>query len=275
MNKIIECIKELNSFEGSLFVYSLSYALLLTIPPAMIVIIFSFRWIDLNINDIVDVFALFIPDEVLYPFVDFLVNENKNSIFGSMITTFISLFLSSRSIYSFLLIASRYERIEYPKWSLRIFSIYEFICIYLYGMICVIVNVLFFDSLGLSFLVYFSASFIGFYLFYHLCTFRLREWTYGLLGALFSTISIYFVGLLFFKSVRYFTNYENVYGPLSSIMLLFLSVFVISMIIYFGYILNNKFIQNKNEDYRKNTFFHLCVKIEKTISKRYANESRN
>ena len=275
MNKIIECIKELNSFEGSLFVYSLSYALLLTIPPAMIVIIFSFRWIDLNINEIVDIFALFIPDEVLYPFIDFLVNENKNSMFGSLITTFVSLFLSSRSIYSFLLIASRYERIEYPKWSLRLFSVYEFVCIYLYGMICVILNVLFFDRLGLSFLIYFGASFIGFYLFYHLCTFRLREWTYGLLGALFSTVSIYFVGLLFFKSVRYFTNYENVYGPLSSIMLLFLSVFVISMIIYFGYILNNKFTHNKNEDHRKNTFFHLCVKIEKTISKRYTNESRN
>ena len=142
-------------------------------------------------------------------------------------------------------------------------------------MIFVILNVLFFDRLGVSFLVYFGASFVGFYLFYHLCTFRLREWTYGLLGALFSTVSIYFVGLLFFKSVRYFTNYENVYGPLSSIMLLFLSVFVISIIIYFGYIFNNKFTQNKNEDYRKNTFFHLCVKIEKTISKRYTNESRN
>lgn len=255
----------MNSFEGSLFVYSLSYALLLTIPPAMIVVVFSFRWIDLNIHEIVNVFALFIPDEVLYPFIDFLINENKNSILGSLITTIISLFLSSRSIYSFLLIASRHERIEYPKWSLRIFSIYEFVCIYLYGMICVLVNVLFFNSLGLSYLVYFSASFIGFYLFYHLCTFRVREWTYGLLGALFSTVAIYFVGLLFFKIVRYFTNYENVYGPLSSIMLLFLSVFVISMIIYFGYIINNKFHENKNEDNRKNTFFHLCVKIDKYL----------
>lgn len=265
MKIILKCIKEVNSFEGSLFVYSLSFALLLTIAPAIIVVVFSFEWLELNIYEIVEGFALFIPDDVLYPFIDFLLNENDQSMLGSIITTFLSLFLSSRCIYSFLLIASRYEMIEYPKWSLRLFSIYEFICIYLYGIICVILNALFFSPFGLSALLYFGASFIGFYLFYHLCTFRVRDKLYGLLGALFSTISIYFVGLLFFRMIRYFTNYENVYGPLAGIMLLFLSMFVISTIIYSGYIINNNVQINENESYRKNTFFHLCGKIEKYL----------
>lgn len=275
MNKILDCIKEVNSFEGSLFVYSLSYSLLLTIAPAIIVFVFSFNWFDLNVYELADILALFIPDEVLYPFIEFLLNKNVESIGGSLITIFISLYLSSRSIYSFLLITSRYEKIEYPKWSLRIFSIYEFICIYVYGMICVLLNVFLFNDLGFSFFFYFGVSFVGFYLFYYLCTFKVREWTYGLVGALFSTVSIYLVGFLFFKIFRYFTNYENVYGPLSSIMLLFLSVFVISEIIYFGYLFNNKFHQIKNEGYRKNTFFQICDKIDKKISKRYLNESRN
>ena len=275
MKVILKCLKEMNSFESNLFVYSLSYALLLTIPPAISVFVFSFGWLKLNITDIVDVFSLFIPDDLLYPFIGFLLEKRMDSMLGSFITTSLSLYLSSRCIFSFLLIASRHEKIEYPKWSLRIFSIYEFVCVYLYAIICVLLNVLVFNKLGLSLFLYFGASLMGFYLFYHFCTFKVRGWMYGLLGAFFSTVSIYFVGLLFFRMIRYFTNYENVYGPLAGIMLLFLSVFVISLIIYFGYILNNKFIQNENQVFRKNTFFHLCVKIEKVVSKRYTNESRN
>ena len=263
MKMLRQWLKEVNSFEGSLFVYSLSFALLLTLPPAIIVVVFSFEWLGLDIYEIIEGFALFIPDDVLYPFVDFLINDSDVSIMGSVITAVISLFLSSRCIYSILLIASRYEKVEYPKWSLRIFGIYEFVCIYLYGIICVIVNALFFDDFGLSAFVYFVASFVGFYLFYHLCTFKARERVYGLLGALFATGSIYFVGLLFFRMIRYFTNYENVYGPLAGIMLLFLSVFVISWIIYSGYVINNIVQINKNDFYRKNTFFHLCDKIDK------------
>lgn len=265
MKFILEWLKDVNSFEGSLFIYSLSFSLLLTIAPAIIVIVFSFELLELNIYGVVEGMALFIPDDVLYPFVDFLIHDNEHSMVASVVTTVLSLFLSSRCIYSFLLIASRYEKIEYPKWSLRIFGIYEFICIYLYGIICVMLNVLVFHPLRLSAVLYFGASFIGFYIFYHLCTFKLREWTYGLAGAFFSTFSIYFVGLIFFRMIRYFTNYENVYGPLAGIMLLFLSVFVISMIIYSGYVVNNKIQINEKEGYRKNTFFHLCDKIDKYL----------
>lgn len=276
MKKILLCIKEINSFEGSLFVYSLSYSLLLTIAPACIVMVASLQWFRINLTNVLNTLALFVPDEFIFPFVEYLLNNGNTSKWTSLVIMSISLFLSSRSIYYFLLIASRLEKIEYPKWSLRIYSFYEFLFIYMYILICLLIDAIFLNGTnGFGSFLYFSASLIGFYIFYHLCTFKARKKRYGLIGACFSTISIYLVGLLLFKIIHTFTNYDNIYGPLASFMILALSVFVISTIIYTGYIINNIYDEDENEVRRKNTFFHLCVIIEKKLLERKSHESRN
>lgn len=278
MRKIIACIDQINSFEGSLFIYSLSFSLLLTIAPALIVFVASFQLLNIDINQVIHLLSQIMPVELISPFIDFLLNKSSSSILVSMISMGVSLFLASRCIYSFLLIAISVEKVDYPKWSIRIYSVFEFVLIYLYVIGCVMLT----SYLGrISFIcvpvLYFAAAFVGFYVFYHLCTFKDRGKSYGLIGALFSTVAIYLVGLLFFQIVYHFTNYDSIYGPLASLMVLFLSVLVISMIIYMGYVLNTQFIHTKKEKNRRNWFFHFCADIEtrmlRKVKEKYENRN--
>ena len=276
MRKIIASIAQIHSFEGSLFVYSLSFSLLLTIAPALIVFVASFQWLNIDVNQLIHLLSQIMPVELISPFIDFLLNKSSASVWVSMISMGVSLFLASRCIYSFLLIAVSVEKVDYPKWSIRIYSVFEFVLIYLYVIGCVMLT----SYLGrISFiyvpLLYFSAALFGFYVFYHLCTFKDRGKSYGFIGALFSTIAIYLVGLLFFQIVYHFTNYDSIYGPLASLMVLFLSVLVISMIIYMGYVLNTQFVSTKKEKNRRNWFFHFCADIETGILRKVKEKYEN
>ncbi len=274
MRKIIASIAQIHSFEGSLFVYSLSFSLLLTIAPAFIVFVASFQWLNIDVNQLIHLLSQIMPVELISPFIDFLLNKSSASVWVSMISMGVSLFLASRCIYSFLLIAVSVEKVDYPKWSIRIYSV--FVLIYLYVIGCVMLT----SYLGrISFiyvpLLYFSAALFGFYVFYHLCTFKDRGKSYGFIGALFSTIAIYLVGLLFFQIIYHFTNYDSIYGPLASLMVLFLSVLVISMIIYLGYVLNTQFVNTKKEKNRRNWFFHFCADIETGILRKVKEKCEN
>lgn len=266
IKKIMYCVQKINSLEGSLFVYSLSFSLLLAIAPMLTVFVKSFEWFNIDVGIITAFVSLYLPSEIVLPFVKFLLGKSVASQITSLISLIISLYLASRCVYSFLLISAQDEEITYPKWSLRVYSLFEFFIIYLYIMVSIILTTFlskyhsFLGTLG-----YLIVSILGFYLFYHLCTFKKRERTYGLAGALFTSICIFLVGVLFFQMVARFTHYDSIYGPLASFMILLLSVFVISSIIYIGYILNLVFMKNKAEENRKNLYFHLCEEIQKRI----------
>ena len=58
------------------------------------------------------------------------------------------------------------------------------------------------------------------------------------MGAMFSTICIMGLATLFVTIVKYFTSYQDVYGPLASLVTLLLAIYLISCIIYFGFCLN-------------------------------------
>lgn len=266
MKKLLSVINQINSFEGNLFIYSLSFSLLLTIAPALIVFVSAFQFLNINVNKLVVMLSQFMPIELIQPFIDFLLNKSDSSIWISLISMGVSLFLASRCIYSFLLITVSDEKVNYPKWSIRIYSVFEFFLIFIYLLACILL-ISFLSRISFIFLPisYFMAALFGFYAFYHLCTFKDRGKLYGLVGALFSTVAIYLVGLLFFKIVYQFTDYDSVYGPLSSFMVLFLSVIVIAFIIYGGYVLNKEFMQTSYEKERKNPFFHFCMNLEERI----------
>lgn len=267
MKKIYEMIQKILSLEGSLFVYSLSFSLLLTIAPAITLFVVSFEWLHFDV-ELIRVYALqFLPKELIEPFIDFLLNKNVSTRIASFISMGISLYMASKSVYSFLMIAASQEEINYPKWSLRLYSIFEFVLIYLYVIFSIVLVTLLkrFHVPFISLLTI-GLLFLGFYIFYYLCTFKVRGRYYALPGALFSMAAIYGVGLLFFQIVNHFMNYDTVYGPLASLMILYLSVLVISYIIYIGYILNNCFISEKNDTIRKNFYFQFSKKLEDQIT---------
>ncbi|MGN1344923.1 MAG: hypothetical protein ACI4U3_10090 [Traorella sp.] len=271
---MIKCFKKMTSFESNLFVYSLSFSLLLTMAPAISLAVYSLHLLQFDPHLLIEPLSSFLPESFIVPFIEFLLKKNIPSMLTSLISILVTFYLSSRSIYSFLLIALSEEKVVYPLWSLRIYSIYEFVLIYLYVFIYLMFNSLF-NSFLMTILLYFGVSLIGFYIFYHLCTFKANKRTYGLSGAIFTTVSIYLIGTLFFKLIIHYKNYDNIYGPLSSYMLLLVVVYMISWVIYMGYIINNSQSKLTNEMNRNNTFFKICAKIETKIIERIQYESRN
>ena len=141
---------------------------------------------------------------------------------------------SQQKYFSFLLISASHEHVEVPKWSIRIKSVIIFVLMAFLFIACAYIATNF-----LIFTVYFSGiMLLVFYFMYRTLSFRKRDWSFGLAGAMFSTIGVLLLATLFVMIVTKFTSYQDVYGPLASLVTLLLAIYLISCIIYFGFCLN-------------------------------------
>ena len=266
MNKLIQCFEEITSHEGSLFTYSLSYSLLLTIAPAITIFVAFFSVFVLDVDLIVETLSMFLPSEYIAPFVDFLLNKESINTMTSIVSMIISFWLASRSNYSFLLISSKREEVLIPKWIIRAESYLQFlvVTVYVIGAAILITSLSFMDP-WLMPVVYLIAAFFGFYMFYRFSSFLKREKSYGVVGALAATLGVLLIGILFFEIINRFTNYDNVYGPLSSLVILFLSIYLIASVIYIGYILNQAFASKPSGEIRNSQVLKMLILIDDKI----------
>lgn len=266
MNKLIQCFEEITSHEGSLFIYSLSYSLLLTIAPAITIFVAFFSVFVLDVDLIVETLSMFLPSEYIAPFVDFLLNKESINTMTSIVSMIISFWLASRGNYSFLLISSKREEVLIPKWIIRAESYLQFlvVTVYVIGTAILITSLSFMDP-WLMPVVYLIAAFFGFYMFYRYSSFLKREKSYGVVGALAATLGVLLIGILFFEIINRFTNYDNVYGPLSSLVILFLSIYLIASVIYIGYILNQAFASKPSGEIRNSQVLKMLILIDDKI----------
>ncbi len=266
MNKLIQCFEEITSHEGSLFTYSLSYSLLLTIAPAITIFVAFFSVFVLDVDLIVETLSLFLPSEYIAPFVDFLLNKESINTMTSIVSMIISFWLASRSNYSFLLISSKREEVLIPKWIIRAESYLQFLVVTVYVIVAaILITSLSFMDPWLMPVVYLIAAFFGFYMFYRFSSFLKREKSYGVVGALAATLGVLLIGILFFEIINRFTNYDNVYGPLSSLVILFLSIYLIASVIYIGYILNQAFASKPSGEIRNSQVLKMLILIDDKI----------
>lgn len=265
MKKIIAVYKEFTSFDGSLFVYSLSFSFLLALAPTLIIFVMLFNFAYLDPNILIQFLGRFIPKEFLGDFILYLIPIEYN-LLPALITLCTSFWLASRSVYSFLLISAQHESVEVPKWSIRVRAIYLFICLAIMIIACIFIGTWLNDYLPL---VSAMVMFILFTLMYRSLSFRKRNMSFGIIGGLFSTIAILGIAALFFTLVNEFTSYETVYGSLASLVTLLLSIYTISFVIYFGYCLNLVFEDNYlHEDrlpMKSAYYFSVCQKLTNYI----------
>ncbi len=237
MNRLKCIYDEFTSFEGSLFKYSLSFSLLLALAPSLLIFALLFKYAYLDNGIILDFLINFMPDgnkEMLSQLLQYFTNKNYSMV-SFIITMCASFYLASRSIFSFLLISASHEHVNVPKWSIRIKSIFLFV-----NLVVIVVAAIFVATNFLELLPLISASIMlmFFYMMYRALSFRKRDWSFGIVGAIFSTISILLLATLFVTVVKHFTSYQDVYGPLASLVTLLLAIYLISCIIYFGFCLN-------------------------------------
>lgn len=268
MKKVIAVYKEFTSFEGSLFIYSLSFSFLLALAPSLIIFVMLFNFAYLDPNILIQFLGKFIPSDFLGDFIQYIVPKEYNLI-PAIITLCTSFWLASRIVYSFLLISAQHEEVNVPKWAVRIKAIYLFVCLAI-----LIVASIFIGTLLKHYLPLVSAGvmFVIFTLMYRALSFRKRNLSFGILGGLFSTIAILGVAALFFNLVNEFTSYETVYGSLASLVTLLLSIYIISWIIYFGYCLNLVYEEDYQHEERlpmkSVAYFNFCQKISDLIKRK-------
>lgn len=253
------------SMHGSLFRYSLSFSLLMALFPTVIVIITLFQYGILDINVILPTMYQYLPQDLLEPFVDYILSKESSNFISLIISFSITCVLASKSFYSLMLISANMEGFKTYKILIRIKSAILFIAaVVIIGSIAFIATIL---RLSYVYSTLFSL-FIALYLLFRMLSFRHRDIYYGILGALFSSVSIVLVGVLFTYIVSNYMTYQNVYGPISSMMTLILMIYIISNILYFGYCLNFAYGKDSGvKAYKSIQFYHFGEQVIDSFKK--------
>lgn len=232
--KIRDIIKEITSYEGSLFTYAFAYSLILGIAPFLIItVVFLSHVIDVSI--ITEVVQKFIPEELIMPFIEYVTSSTPSDWFVIISLFALSIWLASRSVYSFLIWISVKEEVEVNRIKLRILAILYFVAIILLivGMVMIAGFIKIFTQLALVIIF-----FLMIYLIYSLLTFKKIYFKGIIYGSSFVAVVLSILGRSFFTYIYNHTNYQTIYGPLASIMIMLISSYIISFIIYTGYAIN-------------------------------------
>lgn len=244
MDKVKGMISEFMSPESNLFIYSLSFGLLLSLAPSLIVFAMMFKWgYFLDINVILEMLnelhlSTNLQVQVEEVFAEFM---NKDYGFVPAITTLcLSFWLASRSIYSFLLISASHEKVDVMKFSIRIQSIVMFVifvALLIAGIICAtllyyVVDVSLLPLLAVLIMV------PVFTIMYRALSFRKRSLSFGIIGGLFTTTAVILLSYLSFILINQMIAYNRIYGSLASLVALLLVIYIISSVIYLGFLLN-------------------------------------
>lgn len=234
MKKIIEIYKMATSGQGSLFIYALSYSLLLGLAPFLIIAIIVIGNYVFTVEQIISLLAQYIPYNLIEPFINYILVNNITSLWALLTILWASVWVASKSIHSFLLNSSIRDGVKVNGIVLRVVSLVYFLFLIFIVIVCgVVVSLISIPT----FFILPIVLFIFFSIFYRLLSFRAIKQKEVSMGALFSTIAILLVGRLFFIVVNTFFNFDNIYGPFASVMVLLLSLNTISTIIYVGYLI--------------------------------------
>lgn len=266
MHRLKKVVHEYLSLEGNMFRYSLSYCFLLALFPTIILLFFLYQNQIIDFKYLLQFLYHYFPKDFLEPFIVYITNKNYPSLWSILITFFPSVYLASRSFYSFMLVSASHEKFQTHNFLLRI----KAFVLFLLAIVWIVV-ISFFIHLSLfdGTITFMVGLFISLYMMYRILSFEKRPITYGMIGALFSTMGMVLTGMLFLQVVEIFTSYHNVYGPLGSLLTLFLSIYILSSIIYFGYCLNFEFGAKYEKKVYKNMWFYKLVNRMKEYLKKY------
>ena len=240
MKKIIQLVNLFTANDSTTLVYALSYSLLLSFAPLAALLVLFFRKSPQGLETILTFAQHYIPKDLLTPFIDFFLGNSPKELIPLVFFIVVSLWVASRAIYSFLRISAHLDMVTLPFWFMRIVSVIDFVVL-LITIVLVTVLLQLFQLGGL--VTQLLALFFGFLLFYRLLSFRNYQWKSVAPGALFTATGISLLGTFFFYIINNFTRYHSIYGPLSSMVILFLSVYIISAIIYLGFCINQVFVK--------------------------------
>lgn len=255
--KLRELIKMMTSYEGTLFTYAFAYSIIAGIAPFLIIAVVFIGGYIYPVGQLISFLQRYIPAELVVPFVEYLSTSSIDNLALIISLLVASVWVASKSIYSFLLLSSEQDGIDVYHFLLRLLAMVYFVLIIL--GVGILIFVLSYFPISNSIILPFIML-VFFILFYRLLSFKYTAFKDVILGSVFSSITLALLGRLFFKYINSYSNYQTIYGPLASLMILLISGFIISWVIYCGYSINYVFRDSKKEMQQKTFLLSLIDK---------------
>ncbi len=265
MQRLKNVIKKFISPQGNLFRYSSSFCFLLALLPGLIIVLKIFQNEILNNPELINFLYSYVPEKLLAPFIQYILSREYNTYLSMIISLSLSIYLASNACYSFMLISMNDEGFSTYGILIRIKAIFMFILLIIGLIILAILN--YFIS---EIIVMIVGLLIFFYLFYRFLSFEKKPKRYGIIGSVFSSCGIMIIGLTFIYYVEHYTRYDILYGPLAGLVILLISIYLVSSIIYFGYCLNQEFNNSRLYScYKHMWYYNWGDKIIKGVLKKF------
>lgn len=235
MYKLKQLLGMITTDESKLFVNALAYSILVGIAPFIIIAVAFFGTYIVDVSVLVNLISRYVPSDLVLPFVAYLSASQINNlgIVISLLTA--SLWVGSKSVYSFMLLNNQYQVAKQTGFLLRIVSLLYFIIIIAFLGLMIFAAVL--VGIG-SPLIIVPILIVFLMLFYKMTSSRKDTLIQVMPGSFVSSLLLIGFGQIFFIYVNNFSNYSSIYGPLASIVVLMISAWFISWILFFGYSLN-------------------------------------
>lgn len=245
-DKMIQIVKMMSAGDATLFIYAFAYSLIVGIAPFLIIAVVFLGSRFTNVDVLIDFLARYVPADLINPFIGYISSfdiDGQLYLFVSILS--VSLWVGSKSIYSFILLSSEYDDVKISHIILRILSLFYFIL-----LIITIMGIGFIATLsGIPLRLWILPTMIVFFcIFYLMTSFRVRSFLRVLPGAVIASVLLSTLGRVFFAYINQFGNYQNIYGPLASVMILMISCWIIAWIVFLGYTVNFVLYPNHNQE---------------------------
>lgn len=235
MIKLKNLLSMITTDESKLFVNALAYSILVGIGPFIIIAVAFFGTYIIDVTVLVGLLARYIPEELVIPFVEYLSASQINNLGIVVSLLSASLWVGSKSVYSFMLLNNQYQDGKQTGLLLRVISVIYFaLIIAMLGAMVFLAVFLNIESILLMFVI----LIVFLMIFYKMTSSRKDSLLQVLFGSIIASVLLLLFGQVFFTYVNDFSNYSSIYGPLASIVVLMISSWFIAWILFFGYSVN-------------------------------------
>lgn len=272
--KFLKAYKMVSSYEGTLFVYAFSYSLITGIAPFLIIAVVVASKLLLDVDAIINLISNYIPPDLIVPFINYIREAAPTDLVLIFSLAAVSFWVASKTVYSFLLESSRIDEITIKSFVLRCVSVLYF-AIIIVGALVVVVLMKYlppYNYITIPLLLWLMMM-----AFYRLISFRFSRFSDVYMGSALATAGLIFLGKIFFVYINDYSNYQTIYGPMSSLMILLISCFFISYVVYFGFCINVVFYDQDKDDqeFKHKLVFKLSNIDLKKIVKRFKNKKED
>lgn len=244
--------KEYTHPRGTLIRNTIAYSILMALAPIVALITILSLYTLKTTDWLYDILIRFIPDTIVEALLQIGLQTSSIGYLPFLITIGVSYYTASRGFYAISLCFCNYDEDTIKKHNLMITlqSILSPILFIFLVLVTVFLNsVLHFFIPKLPLALNTIATLLLYHIlcliFFYMITYPKRKLRTIFPGASFFAMSLTCMSFLFFFYINHFTNYNDIYGSIASIIILLLSTRVISMLMHIGACINHTLIKQE------------------------------